>query len=77
MEDLMAEAKKKATKTAAKPKSSTSKNGKLTVEKKSLTPSREEIADLARKYWAERGWQDGQAEQDWLRAEQELRGIAS
>jgi hypothetical protein len=40
-------------------------------------PSREEIARLAEKYWRERGREDGQAEQDWLRAEQELRGRAS
>jgi hypothetical protein len=36
-------------------------------------PSREDIARLAEKYWAERGWPDGSPEQDWLRAEQELR----
>ncbi|MBB6143992.1 hypothetical protein HNQ77_001941 [Silvibacterium bohemicum] len=42
-----------------------------------VEPTREEITELARKYWAERGWQDGFAEQDWLRAEQELRGMAS
>jgi Protein of unknown function (DUF2934) len=41
------------------------------------TPSYEEIARLAERYWAERGWQDGYAEQDWLRAEQELLGMAS
>jgi hypothetical protein len=37
------------------------------------TPSREEIARLAEKYWAERGWPEGSPEQDWLRAEQELK----
>jgi hypothetical protein len=41
------------------------------------TPSYGEIAQLAERYWAERGWQDGHAEQDWLRAEQELVGAAS
>jgi hypothetical protein len=40
-------------------------------------PSYTEIAQLAERYWAERGWQDGHAEQDWLRAEQELVGAAS
>jgi Protein of unknown function (DUF2934) len=44
---------------------------------KAITPSHHEIAQLAERYWAERGWQDGYAEQDWLRAEQELIGIAS
>ena len=43
----------------------------------SPTPSYEEIAQLAERYWAERGWQDGYAEQDWLRAERELLGMAS
>jgi hypothetical protein len=37
------------------------------------TPSREEIARLAEKFWAERGWPEGSPEQDWLRAEQELK----
>ena len=41
------------------------------------TPSREEIARLAEKYWMERGRTDGSAEQDWLRAERELIGMAS
>jgi hypothetical protein len=40
-------------------------------------PTHAEIAQLARRYWEERGWQDGQAEQDWLRAERELRQMAS
>ena len=40
-------------------------------------PSHEEIERLARAYWAERGYQDGFAEQDWLRAEQELLKMAS
>lgn len=35
-------------------------------------PSHHEIAQLAERFWAERGWQDGHAEQDWLRAEHEL-----
>jgi Protein of unknown function (DUF2934) len=43
----------------------------------SRTPTYAEIARLAERYWAERGWQDGYAEQDWLRAEQELLGMAS
>jgi hypothetical protein len=41
------------------------------------TPSYAEIAQLAERYWTERGWQDGYAEQDWLRAERELAGAAS
>ena len=40
-------------------------------------PTHEEIAHLARHYWAERGHTHGQAEQDWLRAERELTQKAS
>jgi len=43
----------------------------------SRTPTYAEIAQLAERYWAERGWQDGYAEQDWLRAERALLGMAS
>jgi hypothetical protein len=56
------------------------KKRKPAAKKKTATPpmpTREEIAALAAKYWAERGWHDGHAEQDWLRAEQELLAKAS
>jgi hypothetical protein len=36
--------------------------------------SREEIAALAHKLWAERGFQHGHDAEDWLRAEQALLG---
>ena len=36
-------------------------------------PSREEIAQLAYLYWESRGYEGGSPEEDWLRAEQELR----
>ncbi len=42
-----------------------------------MTASREEIARLAHRFWAERGHQHGHHEEDWFRAEQELRGKAS
>jgi hypothetical protein len=47
---------------------------KQTVAEKvtATTPNHEEIARLAQQYWAERGYHDGQAEQDWFRAEREL-----
>jgi hypothetical protein len=70
-----APAKPKTTTTEAK--SATTKAKKTTATVTSIGPSPEEIARLAHKYWAERGFQHGAAEQDWLRAEQELRGIAS
>lgn len=72
----MAETVKK-TKAPAKPKTTTPKVKKAAATVTSIGPSPEEIARLAHKYWAERGFQHGAAEQDWLRAERELRGIAS
>jgi hypothetical protein len=42
-------------------------------QKALAAPTREQIAALAEKYWAERGWPEGSPEQDWLRAEQELK----
>jgi hypothetical protein len=36
-------------------------------------PSQEEIAALAYSYWEARGRQDGSPDEDWLRAERELR----
>jgi len=42
-----------------------------------ISVSHDEIARLAHKYWAERGRQHGHDAEDWLRAEQELRGKAS
>ena len=79
----MSETTKKA-KAPAKPraaagtaKKTTAKKGTVAEQVTAITPSHEEIARLAQQYWAERGWQDGQAEQDWLRAEQELMKMAS
>lgn len=37
-------------------------------------PSHEEIAQLAYRYWTERGCTHGHDEEDWFRAERELRG---
>lgn len=72
----------KKTKAPAKPRKTAAK--KETVAEVpvaaahvAIMPSREEVERLARKYWAQRGYQDGYAEQDWLRAEQELRQKAS
>jgi hypothetical protein len=36
-------------------------------------PTREDIAALAYSYWEARGFQGGSPQEDWLRAEQELR----
>jgi hypothetical protein len=37
----------------------------------------DQIAMLAHRYWNERGRQDGHHEEDWYRAEENLRGKAS
>jgi len=66
-----------AVKAAAKTKVKAAAKAKTVDIAASRTPSYAEIAQLAERYWAERGWQDGYAEQDWLRAEQELLGMAS
>jgi len=39
--------------------------------------SQEQIAALAHRFWAERGYQHGHDAEDWLRAEQALVGKAS
>jgi hypothetical protein len=36
-------------------------------------PTFDEVAQLAYSYWEVRGYQGGSSEEDWLRAEQELR----
>ena len=76
--------KTKKTKAPAKPKAAAgtakktaAKQQTVAEQVKATTPTREEIARLAQQYWAERGHQDGQAEQDWLRAELELMKMAS
>lgn len=75
----MAETVKKST--ATKSRKAPAKKASGSVE--SITratadgPSHDQISELARKYWAERGYRDGHHEEDWYRAEQELRGKAS
>jgi hypothetical protein len=68
---------KAAPKAVAKTKVKAAPKTKTIDVAASRTPSYVEIAQLAERYWAERGWQDGYAEQDWLRAERELLGMAS
>ena len=65
-----AKAPAKIAKVAAKP---AAKPSNLTV----MGPSKEQIAALAHKYWADRGFKHGQDADDWFRAEQELRSKAS
>ena len=67
----------KKTKAPAKPRKTAAKKEKVAPPARPMMPSREKIEQLARAYWAQRGYQDGYAEQDWLRAEQELLKMAS
>jgi hypothetical protein len=39
--------------------------------------SHQQVAELAHRFWAERGGQHGQDAEDWFRAEQALRSKAS
>jgi pyocin large subunit-like protein len=75
----MAEKVKKA-KAAAKPRTNAA-SVKTTMVKAAVgkpltakTPTSEAIAKLAYRYWKERGANNGQDRQDWLRAERELKG---
>jgi hypothetical protein len=47
------------------------------VALETAAPAPEQIAHLAYFYWEARGYQGGSPEEDWLRAEQELRAQAS
>ena len=85
----MAEKTKSATttpkprKTAAKKKAADTPSNvtEITVTREQMTVTREipkdEIAQLAHQLWNERGRQHGHDADDWLRAEQLLRGKAS
>jgi hypothetical protein len=70
-------AAKAPSKAPAKPRKTAAKAKIPAAAPAIAVPTHQEIALLAEKYWAERGWQDGAAEQDWLRAEQELMKLAS
>jgi len=44
--------------------------------KSGMTVSDQQVAELAHRFWNERGRQHGHHEEDWLRAEQALRASA-
>lgn len=73
---VKAQTPKKA-KAAAKLRKTAAKIDKVVAISKPKVVSREEIAELAYRYWVERGYQHGYAVQDWIRAEQALMGVAS
>jgi hypothetical protein len=47
------------------------------VAPETATPVLAQVAHLAYSYWEARGYQGGSPDEDWLRAEQELRTQAS
>jgi hypothetical protein len=49
----------------------------LPAESPVMQPALEEIAQLAYSYWEARGYQGGSPEEDWLRAEEEMRANAT
>jgi len=67
----------KKTKAPAKPRKTATRKANGAQAAKPPMPSRDEIERLAQSYWAQSGYQDGYAEQDWLRAERELLQKAS
>jgi len=73
----MAEKVTKAKAPAARKTAAKKNNGTAAEPAQSRNVSHDDIQQLAHRYWAERGQPDGEAEIDWLRAEQDLRGKAS
>jgi len=59
-----------ASTTTAEP---TAPAGNLDADSETIAVQPEEIARLAYSYWEARGGQGGSAEEDWLRAERQLR----
>ncbi|MGD1064938.1 MAG: DUF2934 domain-containing protein, partial [Terracidiphilus sp.] len=62
---------------AEKPRKPAAKKTAVAAKVTSNSISHEKVAELAHRFWAERGGIDGHHEEDWFRAEQELRGKAS
>lgn len=68
---------KKAKAAAAMPRKTTLKKEKVVAISQPEIVSREMIEQVAYELWLQRGRQHGGALEDWIRAEQELRGRAS
>ncbi len=84
MAEKVKEKAKKAETTPKTKKAAVKKNGAVAnltqmsaPQEKTKSHSHEEVAQLAHRFWAERGHRHGHHVEDWLRAEQELRGRAS
>lgn len=75
-----ADSKPKATRKAkapAKPRKKAVATNGIHANVTEMKIPHEQVAELAHQFWAERGHEHGYHEEDWYRAEQELRGKAS
>ena len=66
-----------APKAAAKPRKPAAKKSVVSAKKNGHPLSHEKVALLAHRFFAERGHTHGHHEDDWFRAERELRARAS
>lgn len=66
-----------ASKTDATVQAAAQSNGTTHSNVTQIRPSHDQVAQLAHRYWNERGRKDGHHVEDWLRAEEKLRGKAS
>ena len=66
-----------AAKAAAKPANKAAATNGHASKVTQMKLSYEQVAQLAHRFWAERGYGHGNDAEDWFRAEQELRGKAS
>ena len=66
-----------ALKAAAKPRKAAAKKKTAPANVAPISISHEQTAQLAHQFWVERDRRHGHHEEDWFRAEQELRGKAS
>lgn len=62
---------------AAKPRKTAAKKNNVVEMAAPAAISHEQVAQLALRFWFERGCAHGHHEEDWFRAEQELRAKAS
>ena len=70
-------AEKKSAGTQSTGKNSSAKKPVASANGKSNSISHDQVALLAHRFWIERGYVHGRHEEDWFRAEQELRSKAS
>jgi len=72
----MAQTVKKSS-TSTKPRKTPAKKTAVAAKISQMPVSHDQVAELAHRFWAERGHRHGHHEEDWFRAEQQLRAKAS